>query len=138
MIFYSQDNAGFELVCDLALADHLVASKTAKTVTFQLKAHPTFVSDALEKDLIETVEHYADLDESKYPNAKRAGIRWRKYLDEGKWVCSENQFWCQPFAMWDMTEPLRSDMKERCDLAFVKGECRRCRITIHVRKRTYC
>ena len=132
------DNAGFELVCDLALADHLVASKTAKTVTFQLKAHPTFVSDAREKDLIETVEYYADLDESNYPNAKRAGIRWQKYLDEGKWVCSENLFWCQPFAMWDMTEPLRSDMKERCDLAFVKGECRRCRVMIHVKKRTYC
>jgi hypothetical protein len=24
--------------------------------------------------------------------------------------------------MWDMTEPLRTDMKERCDLAFVKGD----------------
>ena len=131
------DNAGFELVCDLALADHLVASKTAKTVTFQLKAHPTFVSDALEKDLIETVEYYAGLDESRYPNAKQAGIRWLSYLDEGKWVCSENYFWCQPFAMWDMTEPLRSDMKERCDLAFVKGECRRCRVMIrlYTRKR---
>eukprot|EP00563_Minutocellus_polymorphus_P005558 CAMPEP_0181031892 /NCGR_PEP_ID=MMETSP1070-20121207/6464_1 /TAXON_ID=265543 /ORGANISM="Minutocellus polymorphus, Strain NH13" /LENGTH=448 /DNA_ID=CAMNT_0023109279 /DNA_START=73 /DNA_END=1419 /DNA_ORIENTATION=- len=122
MIDIIVDNAGFELVCDLALADHLVASETAKTVTFQLKAHPTFVSDALEKDLIETVEYYAALDASKYPNAKRAGLRWKKYLDEGKWVCSENFFWCQPFAMWEMTEPLRSDMKERCDLAFVKGD----------------
>jgi hypothetical protein len=122
MIDIIVDNAGFELVCDLALADHLVASETAKTVTFQLKGHPTFVSDALEKDLIETVEYYAGLDESKYPNARRAGLRWKKYLEEGKWVCSENYFWCQPFAMWDMTEPLRSDMKGRCDLAFVKGD----------------
>ena len=24
--------------------------------------------------------------------------------------------------MWEMTEPLRTDMKERCDLAFVKGD----------------
>lgn len=122
MIDIIVDNAGFELVCDLALADHLVASGTAKAVTFQLKGHPTFVSDALEKDLIETVEYYAGLDESKYPNAKRAGLRWKKYLEEGKWICSENYFWCQPFAMWDMTEPLRSDMKDRCDLAFVKGD----------------
>lgn len=31
----------------------------AEKVTFQLKSHPTFVSDALEKDLLQTVEHYA-------------------------------------------------------------------------------
>jgi len=48
------DNAGFELVTDLALADHLVASGVAEVVTFQLKSHPTFVSDALESDLRET------------------------------------------------------------------------------------
>ena len=45
------DNAGFELVTDLALGQHLVESGIAKCVTFQLKSHPTFVSDALEKDL---------------------------------------------------------------------------------------
>jgi hypothetical protein len=53
---------GFELVTDLALAQYLVESGIAKVVTFQLKSHPTFVSDALEKDLRETVEHYATSD----------------------------------------------------------------------------
>jgi hypothetical protein len=24
--------------------------------------------------------------------------------------------------MWEMTEPLRTNLKERCDLAFVKGD----------------
>ncbi|KAL9182798.1 hypothetical protein ACHAXT_004077 [Thalassiosira profunda] len=116
------DNAGFELVTDLALADHLVASGIAKVVTFQLKSHPTFVSDALEKDLRETVEHYAALSPDKYPNAQAAGVRWQQYLDEGKWICNENDFWVQPSPMWEMPEPLRSDMKERCELAFVKGD----------------
>lgn len=116
------DNAGFELVMDLALADHLIASGVAKTVTFQLKSHPTFVSDALAKDLIETVERYAALNADKYPNAQRAGERWQHYLKEGKWLNSEENFWVQPYAMWDMTEPLRSDIKKRCDLAFVKGD----------------
>ena len=36
--------------------------------------------------------------------------------------CHEDNFWVQAYAMWDMTEPLRSDLKERCDLAFVKGD----------------
>ena len=116
------DNAGFELVTDLALADHLVASGVAQVVTFQLKGHPTFVSDALEKDLLETVEHYSSLDPEKYPNAHAAGLRWQKYLDEGKWVCHEDNFWCQPNAMWEMPNPLRADLKERCDLSFVKGD----------------
>ena len=116
------DNAGFELVTDLALADHLIASGVAKVVTFQLKSHPTFVSDALEKDLLETVEHYASLSPEKYPNAQAAGDRWKKYIKEGKWVNHEDNFWVQPSPMWEMPEPLRSDMKERCDLAFVKGD----------------
>eukprot|EP00591_Stephanopyxis_turris_P004087 CAMPEP_0195511782 /NCGR_PEP_ID=MMETSP0794_2-20130614/3979_1 /TAXON_ID=515487 /ORGANISM="Stephanopyxis turris, Strain CCMP 815" /LENGTH=492 /DNA_ID=CAMNT_0040639439 /DNA_START=40 /DNA_END=1518 /DNA_ORIENTATION=+ len=116
------DNAGFELVTDLALADHFVADGVASCVTFQLKSHPTFVSDALENDLRETVAHYANLDKEEYPNCQRAGERWQKYLDEGKWVCHENSFWVQPLAMWEMPEPLRSDMGERCDLAFVKGD----------------
>lgn len=116
------DNAGFELVTDLALAQHLIESGIASVVTFQLKSHPTFVSDALEKDLLETVQHYEDLDPAKFPNAQAAGALWRKFLNEDKWVCSENNFWVQAFSMWEMTEPLRTDMATRCDLAFVKGD----------------
>ncbi|KAL3893252.1 MAG: hypothetical protein SGARI_008287, partial [Bacillariaceae sp.] len=36
------DNAGFELITDLALAQYLVDSGIASCVTFQLKSHPTF------------------------------------------------------------------------------------------------
>jgi hypothetical protein len=116
------DNAGFELVTDLALAQHLVESGIAKVVTFQLKSHPTFVSDALEKDLRETVDHYESLDSSQFPNAQASGKLWQGFLESGSWKCHEDNFWVQPFAMWEMTEPLRTDMKERCDLAFVKGD----------------
>lgn len=117
------DNAGFELITDLALAQYLVESGVAKCVTFQLKSHPTFVSDALEKDLLEHVEHYAQIDdESSYPNVKISGSKWKEFLADGRWKCSENNFWVQGFPMWEMTEPLWSDMHERCDLAFVKGD----------------
>jgi Damage-control phosphatase ARMT1-like domain len=116
------DNAGFELITDLALAQHLIDSGIASCVTFQLKSHPTFVSDALEKDLIEHVEYYAALDRSKYPDAQKAGEKWKDFLKDGKWKCNEDNFWVQAFAMWEMTEPLRLDMNKRCDLAFVKGD----------------
>ena len=116
------DNAGFELVTDLALADHLIADGVAKCVTFQLKSHPTFVSDALEKDLRETVEYYASQDYSTNPFCNRAGKRWQTYLDNGKWLCNENSFWVQGKEMWAMPMELRSDMNLRCELAFVKGD----------------
>lgn len=116
------DNAGFELVTDLALADHYVASGIASTITFQLKAHPTFVSDALTKDLMETVEYYMNLDKNVYPNANAAGHRWKLYLEKKQWICHEDNFWVQPPPMWDMYQPLYEDMKSRCDLAFVKGD----------------
>jgi len=117
------DNAGFELIMDLALADYLIASKIASTVTFQLKSHPTFVSDALEKDLREHVMYYAnEIDGEAFLNAKLAGQRWETYLKEGKWLCNENSFWVQPPPMWEMPTDLRNDMKSSCDLAFIKGD----------------
>ena len=116
------DNAGFELITDLALAQYLIDSGIAKCVTFQLKSHPTFVSDALERDLLEHIEHYASLDESTYPNAKASGQKWKKFMQDGQWKANEDSFWCQPFAMWDMTQTVWSDLRDRCDLAFVKGD----------------
>lgn len=80
------------------------------------------MSDALEKDLLDTVEHYADLDASQYPSASACAKTWQSFLQNGSWQCHEDNFWVEPFPMWDMTEPLRTDMKQRCDLAFVEGD----------------
>ena len=46
------DNACFVLVTDLCLADYLVTSGIASSVVFHLKSHPTFVSDAMSKDVL--------------------------------------------------------------------------------------
>lgn len=116
------DNAGFELIMDLALADYLIDAGVAKCVRFQLKSHPTFVSDAMEKDLREHVEYYANLKEEEFANCRAAGERWLSYLDDGKWVCTENSFWVQPPPMWRMPPDLRVDMEAKCDLAFIKGD----------------
>ena len=116
------DNAGFELIMDLALADFLIASGVAKVVRFQLKSHPTFVSDALEKDLREHVQYYSELSGKDYASCKMAGERWLGYLDSEKWTCNENSFWVQPPPMWEMPSDLRGDLQSRCDLAFVKGD----------------
>jgi hypothetical protein len=119
------DNAGLELVTDLILAQYLIESKVAQCVTFQLKSHPTFVSDAMEKDLRETVDYYATLDESLYPQCAKAGQLWKQMLENEQWKCQEHGFWVQPHAMWDMASSspqLYQDLNHRCDLAVVKGD----------------
>jgi len=115
------DNAGLELVTDLMLAEYIITSKMAKYVTFRLKSFPTFVSDAMEKDLRDTIRHYAEVDASSNPFAKKAGMRWQQYLDNGQWVCKEDDFWVQPKPMWDMPQSLYEEMSSS-SLAFVKGD----------------
>ena len=108
------------LVTDLAMADFLVSSGIAATVPFQLKGHPTFVSDAMESDLLETVEHFVNQkDES--PHCSAAGKRWKEYLESGKWICREDYYWCQPFPFWQMPPGTSASLSE-ADYCFVKGD----------------
>jgi len=115
------DNAGFELVTDLALADFLVAHGIANCVTFQVKSHPTFVSDAMEADLLETVKFLSQLDELKHPHCHRAGVRWKNFLLNKQWKCSSPNFWVLGQAMWEMEDSLYKYFMDHCDLAIVKG-----------------
>lgn len=62
---------GFELFCDLCLADCLATGGTASRVVIQLKGHPTFVSDAMAKDMLAMIDLLADLDASEYPRYAR-------------------------------------------------------------------
>eukprot|EP00518_Triparma_eleuthera_P011143 CAMPEP_0182482006 /NCGR_PEP_ID=MMETSP1319-20130603/38350_1 /TAXON_ID=172717 /ORGANISM="Bolidomonas pacifica, Strain RCC208" /LENGTH=360 /DNA_ID=CAMNT_0024683681 /DNA_START=227 /DNA_END=1305 /DNA_ORIENTATION=- len=116
------DNAGFELVTDLALADYLVTSGLAESVTFQLKAHPTFVSDAMASDLMSTVRHLGSLPPSTHPSCRECAARWSDHLAGGRWRCEEDLYWAQPRAMWDMPEGLRAGLREGSDLCIVKGD----------------
>src|SRR4030095_12960907 len=57
------DNAGFELLGDLCLADYLLSTAQVQTVRVHAKLHPTFVSDAIMVDVHATIawlRHHAD------------------------------------------------------------------------------
>ncbi|CAM9983768.1 unnamed protein product, partial [Laminaria digitata] len=116
------DNAGFELFCDLCLADCLATGGTASRVVIQLKGHPTFVSDAMAKDMLAMIDLLADLDISEYPSAKAIGVRWKKLISEGKWELREDCFWAQPRPLWEMPARLRKDLGGESALVFVKGD----------------
>ncbi len=52
------DNAGFEFICDLCLVDFLLGRAFGNQVYLHLKPHPTFVSDAMIKDVLYTRDFY--------------------------------------------------------------------------------
>jgi Damage-control phosphatase ARMT1-like domain len=113
------DNAGFELFCDLCLADYLSTSGMASEVHVHLKAHPTFVSDAMAKDVGDTVEYLCRAEE---PGELRVlGTRWADHIESGRWLLREDFFWVQPQPMWEMPKPLAADLS-LSSLVFVKGD----------------
>lgn len=111
------DNAGFELFCDLCLADFLIMAGATSAVYLQLKAHPTFVSDAMEKDVKWTIDRLI----REGGEIQRLGNRWAQHVNNGKWVLRENFYWVQPQPMWDMPQDLVEELK-RSTLVFVKGD----------------
>ncbi|NCF66761.1 MAG: DUF89 family protein [Chloroflexi bacterium] len=112
------DNAGLELVADLALADYLLATTAAQTVTFHLKMHPTFVSDATIVDVQETA---AFLAAQEVPAVAAFGSRLENYLATSRLLLRDNPFWTSPLAFWEMPADLRKDLSQS-HLIISKGD----------------
>ena len=112
------DNAGFELVADLYLAAFLLEQNMAETIYLHAKAHPTFVSDAMIKDVQQTVVFL--LNEGD-PEAATAGQRLHDLLDNGRLRLQTHWFWTSPLDMWEMPAPLRRELG-RSDLLISKGD----------------
>jgi len=112
------DNAGFELVCDLHLADFMLSKGFSRKIVFHVKKHPTYVSDAIEKDVVSTLEYLnADDDAS----TSQAGSRLLSALDTGKFLIKANWFWNSPQAAWEMPEELSKDLSQS-SLVISKGD----------------
>ncbi|MGB3511512.1 MAG: damage-control phosphatase ARMT1 family protein [Microcoleaceae cyanobacterium] len=112
------DNAGFELVCDLFLIDFLLKTNTANVVYLHLKAHPTFVSDAMSQDVFYTLEMLAN-DFSE--NIRMLAGRLLEYIDTKRLICREDFFWNAPLAFWEMPESLREELA-KASLILIKGD----------------
>jgi hypothetical protein len=112
------DNAGYELVCDMALADLLINRDLVSQVVFQLKAHPTFVSDALPKNVQETVDFLLNSGDEKTANF---GNRMAVAIAEGKFILEENFFWNSPLSAWDMPDSVRDELASSA-LVISKGD----------------
>ena len=118
------DNAGFELVCDLCLADFLLASNAAGIVYLHLKSHPTFVSDATIRDVHDTLEVLATDEDGE---VRSLAHRLQDHIAQGRLLCREDLFWTAPLVFWEMPEELRTELAQS-RLILSKGDAnyRRC------------
>ena len=115
---FLMDNCGQELACDLGLVFFLLESGLAETIVLHIKPHPTFVSDATAKDVIETVETLsAHANPSVAQLAKRLGC----YLKEGRLHLREHFFWTSPLPLWEMPPDLRTELSQ-AGLIISKGD----------------
>jgi len=112
------DNAGYELVSDLAFAGYLLTSGLATTIRFHVKAHPTFVSDAMIKDVDETIQF---LCQNENPLTPAIGAQLKNFVADKRLQIRENWFWTSPRVGWELPSTLRSELSES-KLVISKGD----------------
>jgi len=112
------DNAGFELVCDLALVDFLLGNGLAAQVYLHPKSHPTFVSDAIREDVDNAISF---LESNPSAEVQVFGNRLRGYLKKPCIHLREDFFWTSPLLGWEMPEDLYQELAHS-DLIISKGD----------------
>lgn len=101
------DNAGFELIGDLALTDYVLSSGAVQTVRFHLKIHPTFVSDATIGDVQATIA-YLQNDEDEPVRAM--GERLAGLVGNGRFQLHTHPFWTSPRPGWELPADLTAEL----------------------------
>ncbi len=117
-IHFVLDNAGFELFCDLLLADYLLNSQLAAVVDLSLKSCPVFVSDALIKDVHLTIARLAD---NSGHAVRRLAERLQGHLAGGRLRLHDHFFWTSPLFFWQLPPDLLEKI-ESADLVIFKGD----------------
>ncbi len=112
------DNVGVELAYDLALADLLILNQLASQVVLHVKPHPTYVSDAVEQDVLSMV-HY--LHSASSPDILSLAKRLDGYLAQGQLNLDTHFFWTSPLSGWEMPPDLRHNLGQS-DLIISKGD----------------
>ena len=110
------DNAGSELTMDLALADLLIAQNIAEVV-LHVKAHPTFISDAITDD----VWNFIDLLDRRGGDFAAMGQRLRLALENGRLRMAWHLFWNSSLSIWEMPPHLLAAFRS-ARLVIVKGD----------------
>jgi hypothetical protein len=112
------DNAGTELLMDLALVDHLLSVTGVARVDMHVKAHPFFVSDTIAADV--DVARGA-LAGSGHPLTEALGDRLEGHRAAHKLRVSSHPFYTSSRHYPELPEDLREDLAAS-DLVILKGD----------------
>ena len=112
------DNVGFELVHDLALAEYLLSVGEVKHVRFHVKAHPTFVSDAVQPDVTDTIR---SMHSSEQDPISLLGRRLADHLTEDRLTIHAHFFWNSPLEFWHFPRDVQKILGA-ADLLISKGD----------------
>lgn len=112
------DNTGTELLLDLVLADFLLRFDWASQVTLHVKAHPTFVSDAIPADVDLTL---ASLKRRPETGPQALARRLQTYQKEARLRVQPDFFWNSPYFFWEIPPALRAQLAH-ARLVIIKGD----------------
>jgi len=111
------DNAGSELLADLALTDFLLETGIAREVVLHLKWHPFFVSDATPQDLFLALEA---LQEGGARTSELAERLWT-HLWQRRLATSAHWFFVTSLFYFEMPDDLAAELGAT-DLVVLKGD----------------
>lgn len=117
-VAFVNDNVGMELGFDILLADFLLRDNWVDRLTFFLKPYPFFVSDAMIKDLQETLEAFT---ETSSPSLSHLGKRMERFLSEGTLSASDDWFWASARHFCEMPQLLSEEIS-RFAMVILKGD----------------
>jgi hypothetical protein len=112
------DNVGFELICDLCLADLLLEVGGIAKIIFHVKAWPVFVSDATLRDALQTIDA---LYQDSQPQTHSLADRLRSAMEDDALEVRAESFWNSPLALWEMPAEIRRGFS-KSRLVIAKGD----------------
>jgi uncharacterized protein with ATP-grasp and redox domains len=112
------DNAGTELLMDLALCDHLLAACGVEELVMHVKDHPFFVSDTLEHDVADGLRALAA---SGDPACAALAERVTAWQRAGKLVITSHPFYTSSLFYPELPGDLRAELA-RSSLVILKGD----------------
>ena len=115
---YVLDNVGIELYFDLSLIDFLLEQGWADRVTIHLKNCPFFLSDAMPKDLLASLQA---LKEANTPDSMQMAGQLERNLASGRIVLESDPFWTSALTYFDDPGELQRALGE-ASLAIFKGD----------------
>ncbi|MDP9862452.1 MULTISPECIES: damage-control phosphatase ARMT1 family protein [Streptosporangium] len=111
------DNAGGELLPDLALIDHLLHTRAVREVSLHVKPSPYYVSDAVPADVVASVRRLSAAGGA----AGEVGERLRAAMSSGRLAVRTHAFSCAPLPYDEMPGDLREEFAS-ATLTIMKGD----------------